>query len=308
MFNGIFPVLPTLFDDKNGLDLKAQEKAIRFALASNAHGLVFPGVASESSYLSQEEREKLIRQLVGEVDSRIPIIGGASANEASLAIDLGTSIQRHGIQTVMIMAPAILGSRVDAHLAFFQEISNALPGMEIMLQNAPNPVGAGLTAKALLEIVKKVPAIKYVKEETLPSGPSVSHLQAHAPPSLLGVFGGGGARYIIDELNRGALGAMPALEIADLHVAIYHAHSKGKKTLARQLYSQSLPLLATQAIYRMRLTKRVLNQRGIANSCHVRAPLPELDHLSESNIDLMLNDLHESVLAEGHFPWIEMAS
>jgi hypothetical protein len=44
-------------------------------------------------------------------------------------------------------------------------------------------------------------------------------------------------------------------------------------------------------IYRMRLTKYVLKQRGIADRLHVRAALPELDDFARRDIDTMLVDL-----------------
>ena len=101
----------------------------------------------------------------------------------------------------------------------------------------------------------------------------------------------GGARYIIDELDRGACGAMPAVELTDLHVALWQAYVSGEQVEARRLYRVSLPLLVSQAIYRMRLTKYVLARRAIADARHVRAPLPEMDASTQRDIDTMLADL-----------------
>ena len=132
-------------------------------------------------------------------------------------------------------------------------------------------------------------------EETLPSGPAITALQKADVPHLKGVFGGGGSRYIIDEFNRGAIGALPAIELTDLHVALYDAFVASDHKRARQLYRDSLPLLASQAIYRMRLTKYVLSKRGVATALHVRAPLPELDEFTRKDIDSMLSDLSETL-------------
>ena len=64
---GIFPVIPTLFHDDDSLDLESQRKVIQFAIQSGAHGVVFPGVASEYNFLSQEERGQLIGLVAEEV-------------------------------------------------------------------------------------------------------------------------------------------------------------------------------------------------------------------------------------------------
>ena len=86
---------------------------------------------------------------------------------------------------------------------------------------------------------------------------------------------------------------MPAVELTDLHVALWRAYAAGNHAQARRLYRLSLPLLVSQAIYRMRLTKHVLAQRGVADARHVRAPLPEMDAAAQRDVDTMLADLRE---------------
>ncbi len=291
MLQGIFPVIPTLFTARNALDLAGQRRVIRFALDAGAHGLVFPGVASEYSHLSLPEREQLLALVAAETAGKVPLVGGASAPTANEVIAAGAIAMQHGIRHLMIMAPVGLGSDAATQRTFFQQVAAGLPGVEIILQNAPTPTGAGLSAKTIIEIAASVPTITYIKEETLPSGPAISALRAAAIPSVRGVFGGGGARYIIDELDRGACGAMPAVELTDLHVALWSADASGDRAQARRLYGLSLPLLTAQAVYRMRLTKLVLAQRGIADARHVRASLPEMDAFTERDVATMLGDL-----------------
>ena len=291
MLQGIFPVLPTLFSPDDSLDLAAQRQVIRFALDAHADGLVFPGVASEYDFLAPNERGELLALLADETNGQVPLIGGASAATSAEAIAAGRQATQLGIGYLMIMAPACLALDLEAHRRFFGEITSELSNVQIILQNAPRPIGAGLDAAAIAELASSNRSIAYIKEETLPSGPAISSLLAADIPHLKGVFGGGGARYIIDELTRGALGAMPAVELTDLHAALYQAHASGATGRARELYRLSLPLLASQAIYRMRLTKYVLNRRGVANSGRVRAPLPELDDHAQCDVDQMLTDL-----------------
>jgi len=295
MLKGIFPVIPTLFTDDNALDLEAQRQVIRFALNAGAHGLVFPGVASEYNFLTPAERGELIALVADEVGDRVPIVGGASAPTPEEVIVAGQQAAASGINHLMIMAPGGLGKDLDAHQSFFSKVSTGLPNAEIILQNAPSPIGAGLEAGAIAAIAAGNSAITYVKEETLPSGPAITKLARAGIPHLKAVFGGGGARYIIDELDRGALGAMPAVELTDLHVALWNAYADDDHSKARDLYRLSLPLLVSQAVYRMRLTKYVLMKRGIADALSVRAPLPELDDYTKRDLDQMIIDLESAL-------------
>ena len=294
MLKGIFPVLPTCFSSEGALDLTEQRKVIQFAINSGAHGIVFPGVASEYDYLTRKERNTLIELLAQEVGQKVPIVAGVSAPEVKEVIALMEDAGQHDISYFMLMAPAHLGSDLAKQKNYFARITNAFPTANIILQNAPEPIGAGLTAKQLIEIIAENPCITYIKEETIPSGPTISALQNESISHLLGVFGGGGARYIIDELHRGAVGAVPAVELIDLHVALFEAFQSGRIARARQLYRLSLPMLTAQKVYRMGLTKYVLQKRGVCNALSVRAPSIPLDEYARQDIDEMLDDLKQA--------------
>lgn len=291
---GVLPVIPTLFTNDDMIDVAAQKEVVAFALNHGANAVVCPAVASEYNFLSLDERKTLVSLVAGEVNGRVPIIGGASAQTVGEVVAAARDCLEFKISHLMIMAPRGLGNDVERHRAFFDEISSQIGGeARIILQNAPDPIGAGLGIDAMIELVQSNPMIAYVKEETLPSGPAITALSDSGIEHLIGVIGGGGSRYMIDELNRGALAAMPAVEIIDLHVAIYNAHQQGDYDRARMLYRDSLPLLVSQLIYRMRLTKYVLNKRGITNDVVVRAPLPEMDNFTKQDVDAILNDLQE---------------
>ena len=89
MLQGIFPVIPTLFTPRNELDLAAQRRVLRFALEAGAHGVVFPGVASEYGHLTRPEREVLLALVAEEAAGRVPLVGGASAPTVAEVVEIG---------------------------------------------------------------------------------------------------------------------------------------------------------------------------------------------------------------------------
>jgi 4-hydroxy-tetrahydrodipicolinate synthase len=285
---GILPVLPTPFTNSGEIDEAAMARITDFAIGAGVDGVVFPGFASEVDELSGPERAALLKVVVGRAGGRIPVVAGASAPSAELAIEYAREALAEGVSTFMIQAPKSVGAGVEAVAAFYQTIAKALPGCEIVLQNAPAPRGSDLKPQTILEIVRDNPAITYVKEETLPSGLAISALIAGKPAHLKGVIGGGGARYFIDEYNRGACGAMPAVELADVHVAMDRAFRAGDIGRARELYMRTLPLLVIQANFRMAFTKHVLSRRGILDNMVVRAKVPDMDAHDIAEIDAWL--------------------
>ncbi|UXT43855.1 dihydrodipicolinate synthase family protein [Agrobacterium leguminum] len=288
---GILPVLPTPFLADGGIDEAGMKRLVVFALDKGVDGVVFPGFASEVEALNAAERATLLKIVVDAVAGRVPVVAGASAADWREVVEHGRAASALGVRHLMVQPPKSVGTDAPALIEFLGRIVEALPEVEIILQNAPAPRGSDLSPQAIVEIVRALPQVTYVKEETLPAGPAISHIIAHAPSTLKGVIGGGGARYILDEYARGATAAMPALEIAEEHVAIDRALVAGRQEEARRIYVRTLPLLVLQAVYRMRLTKYVLARRGVIEGVGVRAPTPELDAAAIADIDANLVEL-----------------
>lgn len=289
--HGVFPVLPTPFDESGQPDAAALARLVDYALEAGVHGVVYPGMASEVETLSVNERAALVAEVGKRLAGRRPFVVGASAARPEDCAARIAEGRQAGAIAAMVMAPAALGSDVAAHAAFYGAIAQAAPGMALMLQNAPAPNGAGLSPEAVAAVCQAVPAIRYVKEETLPCGQHVGKILAATGGRLEGVLGGAGARFIMDELSRGACGTMPALDMPELHARLWRAWHDGDRAGARKLYEASLPLLSQQMVFRWRITKEVLRRRGLIPSAHTRAKGPSLDAGDLVELDALLGAL-----------------
>jgi 4-hydroxy-tetrahydrodipicolinate synthase len=285
--SGVFPVLPTPFRADGAIDPEALAPLVAFVVAAGANGVVYPGMASEVETLSPTERLTLVKALGAALDGRLPFVVGASDADPVQTAARAEEGKAVGARAAMIMAPAALGANVEAHIAYYTAVA-ASTDVPIMLQNAPQPMGAGLQPELVAQIVRAVPSIRYVKEETLPCGQHVSAMLAAVGAQLDGVFGGAGARYVMDELARGAAGTMPACELTDVHVALVQAFRAGDAETARRLYSRSLPLLMFQAIFRVRLTKAVLQRRGLLDCTVARAGGAQFDAFDVAELDALM--------------------
>lgn len=224
----------------------------------------------------------------------MPLVVGASAQELAASVRHVQVAASVGAAAAMVMAPASLAGDAAALRAYYQELG-AAAAVPIMLQNAPQPAGAGFDMATIAQVVAAVKAIRYVKEEAMPCGQRIAALlncsELAGARHFGGVLGGAGARYLLDELERGAIGTMPACELTDIHVAMVRAWRAGDRTRARQLYNRSLPLLNFQAVFRWAMTKEVLRRRGIIDSAHVRAPGPRLDAQDQAELGIMLDEI-----------------
>ncbi|MDT0684394.1 dihydrodipicolinate synthase family protein [Roseicyclus sp. F158] len=275
---GVLPIVPTPFSADGTVDLGGLRRFTEHAISAGAAALVYPGVASEDVQLSAEERRTSLEIVVETCAGRLPVLAGVNAAEPETMVELARSVAESGVDGAMAMAIPAMGSDSEA---WFHRIAEALDGGIIVLQNLFAPRGADLSAEEMLSVARAVPAIRYVKEEGVPSGPKVSQLVAGCGADLDGVIGGGGARYLYEELVRGAVATMPALELLELHAALMTAWQAGDRDRALDLYERTLPLLLIQAPYRMRLTKLILREKGLCATADVREALPEPDETLE---------------------------
>ncbi|MBI3706337.1 MAG: dihydrodipicolinate synthase family protein [Proteobacteria bacterium] len=287
---GVFPVVATPFRDDGAVDRDGLERVVEWLIGCGVDCVVFPGVASEFDQLTSAERDELVKFVGGLAKGRVAYIVGAGAATATEAAAYARQGEAAGAAAAMILAPSSLKGDEAALRRFYEEIA-AKSSLAIMLQNAPAPVGAGFDMSIVARVAAEVPRIAYVKEEAMPCGQRISQLLAVAPPGLRGVFGGAGGRYILDELARGAVGTMPACELAEIHVALVKAWRAGDRATARALFNRSLPLLSFQAVFRMAMTKEVLRRRGLIASAHVRAPGPRLDPHDREELATMLAEI-----------------
>ena len=294
---GVYPVLPTPFDVHRAPDVTGLRTLARYLLASGVDGMTYPGVASEFSQLSEDERAELMGVVLNEVAGRVPVIAGVTSNNIAVTLRLAKAALKGGAVILMIAAPPDRKNATE-QIAYFTQIANELPGAAIMLQNVPPPVGAGLNPEVVVDILNAVPAIRYVKEEALPSGQRLSVILSAAPKSLAGVFGGAGGRYITDELRRGACGTMPAIELAEVHVALFAAHRQGHAAKVRDIFTRMLPVLNIQAVFRWSLTKYVLKRRGLIASATQRIAGPTLDDADQQDVNAFLGDLQDLLLPQ----------
>jgi dihydrodipicolinate synthase/N-acetylneuraminate lyase len=289
---GVLPILPTIFSDSGAIDEAGTRRVLDYVVDAGASGIVFPGLASEYDMLSKEERLHMTARVGDWVGGRIDFVVGASASSTADAAAYAQAGAQAGAVAAMILTPHAMASDLASMASFFRDV-HAGSGIDIMLQNAPAPMGIGLALDKVAVLAREVAGIRYVKEEAPPSGQRITELGELSGNALDAVFGGAGARYVIDELTRGAKGTMPACEITELHVAMYAHFVAGNQARARDLFERTLPLLNMQAIFRWRLTKAVLQRRGLIDSAHVRANGAKLDRYDLVELDALLARLSD---------------
>ncbi len=291
-WRGVFTIPCTPFTDDGALDLESLTSVIEFCVNAGAHGMVAPVLASEAWTLTTEERHIVIRVLVDGVRGRIPVVIGVSADTRETSLLLARQAEEAGGDGVIAIPPAECAGELDAIYDFYRALSESVT-LPIFIQNVDPPYGTRLPASFVARLVREIPRVDWVKEETMPPGWAITAEIEESGSKLRGVMGGIAGRYLFDEHRRGACGFMPACEVTDVHVQMWNALDGGDESDARALFSRLLPVLSFEG-RAGGVCKAVLKRRGVIASDYTRqfAGNP-LDRYDRMELDRLLEDIED---------------
>lgn len=271
---GIIPIVYTPFDASGDIDEADVRRLVNALLAAGAHGLAAVGGASECHTLTLAERHQLAALVMEEVRHRVPVIVGVSATTTAPAVTLARQAQELGAAAVFATPPTEGLVDLPVLRRHFGALAQATD-LPLILQDAQITVAP----VDIVTLAAELPTLQYVKEEAADSGHRITALRRLAGDRL-GLLSGGS--YLLDDLARGAQGAIPgSVGIADL-VRAYAAFQSGDRLTARAAFDHFLPLSFWRRQFPLLGAKEVLRRQGIFRVATLRAPagqaLDEHDH------------------------------
>lgn len=277
---GIFPVVYTPFDRDGQIDEEDLERVVDYLLAAGAHGLAAVGGASEAHKMPIGERKWLAERTITFARGRVPVVVGTSATNTAESIDLSRHAAELGAQAVFLTPPLFGTVTTDALRHHFGAVARAID-IPVMVQDALVSVSPAQT----VALAQEFPSIRYCKEEAIgDTGHRISELKRRQPS--LEIFSGG--KHLIDELARGAVGAIPgSIGVADLCTA-FNRYQAGDLTGARAAFDHFTPLSFWSLQFPILGAKEVLRRLGIIKTASLREPaglfLDDDDHRELSAI------------------------
>ena len=283
---GILPVLQTALLEDGNLDFDSMATQVEFCVAAQAGAVVFPVLGSEFMYLSDAERKQLVQVVVEAANKRIPVIAGVAGASQAIAVEHAIFAREVGADAVIAMPPFIAVASPNEIFAYFRAIADAAQ-MPVVIQHAP--AGPGIDSHFLKRLLSEVEHVRYIKEEMLPSAHHISDLVSANLSECWGIFGGGWCRWMMSELERGATGFMPSVEIVDIHVQIWTAFQAGEKDKAREIFNRISPLIHINLNMGLPVVKEIMVRRGILKTNKVRQPgIKMMDQADYDELDAAL--------------------
>jgi 4-hydroxy-tetrahydrodipicolinate synthase len=286
---GVYSVLPTPFTPEGDLDLDSLKRVIDLFVSAGVNGLTALGVTSEVARMNDAERVRVLETVVQHVNGRVRVVAGATADGVRTCIDYTKFAKETGADAVMISPPRSPKLNSESVVRHFAAVSAAVD-IPIVIQDYPPISGFAMEPALLVRIAREVPAANTIKLEDAPTPFKTSRIREAAQGMELGIFGGLGGVFLLEELMAGATGAMTGFAYPELLVKIVALFHSGDLDAAAAAFYPYVPLMRFefQEGIGMAIRKEVLKRRGVVACSDVRQPGAKLDKATLSALDRIL--------------------
>ena len=274
-YRGVFPVAPTVFDERGALDLEGQKRAVDFMIDAGSHGICILANFSEQFALTDEERERVMTTVLGHVAGRVPVIVTTSHFATRICAERSRRAQAAGAAMVMVMPPyhgATFRVPEAAIEAFFREVAAAV-SIPIMIQDAP-VAGTPLPPAFLARLAREIENLRYFKIEVPQAAAKLRTLIELGGDAIEGPWDGEEGITLLADLDAGATGAMTGGGFPAGIRAILDPYRADDREAALDAYQRWLPLINYEnRQVGLATCKMLMQEGGVIRSDAVRHPL-----------------------------------
>jgi 4-hydroxy-tetrahydrodipicolinate synthase len=239
-WQGVFPALTTKFTNDDAIDLPLFEKNLNAQLAAGVNGIILGGTLGESSVLTVEEKEKLVRFTVEKVNGNVPVVLNIAEGSTKEAIIQAENAKKWGAEALMLLPPMRYKPDHREAVNWFKTIANNTD-LPIMIYNNPVDYKTEVTLDMFDEIIE-CGNIQAVKESTRDIT-NVTRMINRFGDRIKILCGVDTLAY--EELCLGAVGWVAGLVCAfpKETVAVYDLVKAGRHEDALKIYRWFMPLL-----------------------------------------------------------------
>jgi 4-hydroxy-tetrahydrodipicolinate synthase len=239
-WEGVFPALTTKLTSTQELDLPLFKKNIADQVSAGVNGVVIAGSLGESSVLTDNEKELLVKSAIEVAAGRIPVIFNIADGSTQGALNQLKNIEKWGVQGLMLLPPMRYKCDHREAVQWFKTIANSTD-LSIMVYNNPIDYKTEITLEMFDELAdtKNINAVKDSTRDVTNVTRMINRFGDRFK-ILCGVD-----TLAMEELCLGADGWVAGLVCAfpKETVAIYRLVKAGRIKEAREIYRWFMPLL-----------------------------------------------------------------
>ena len=287
---GCIPILCTPFLADESIDHASLAREVDWVIGEGASGVAALAIASEGYKLTEPERDAVVETVVRAAAGRAPVVASADGAGTAVAVDRVRRATQRGAAAVMVLPPYFMKPDANGLRDYYLRVAEAAGDATVIVQDAPQLTGVGMSPAQWAAWSAERPAIGAVKAEGTPQGKTLSET-IRLGEGRLSVFCGWGGLGMIDALERGAAGSMPAPNFTRLYADIQQRFEAGDVAGAEERFAAALPfvLWTMQSVeYSVSAAKEALRRLGVFATATTRSPAMELDAISRGQLERWL--------------------
>ncbi|MEM9975391.1 MAG: dihydrodipicolinate synthase family protein [Pseudomonadota bacterium] len=286
---GVFTIAVTPFRPDGALDEESLDRMVDFYLEKGATGLTVLGMMGEAGKLSAEESLTVVKRVTARAP--VPVVVGVSAPGFAAMQALSRAAMDLGAAGVMVAPPGTL--RTDDQItAYYLTAAEMLSDAPFVLQDFPLVTGVQIPPKVILQIVEECQTCVMLKHEDWPGLEKISALRAasDAGARRISILCGNGGLFLLEEMLRGADGAMTGFAYPEMMADVIAAFGSGDEARARDLFDAYLPLVRyeSQPGLGLAIRKHTLARRGAIADPAVRKPGGSLSAATIAEVEALI--------------------
>ncbi|MEX2500813.1 MAG: dihydrodipicolinate synthase family protein [Trueperaceae bacterium] len=283
--HGVYPILPTPFLDDGSLDVPSLERLIDYQRQVGVHGVAILGFMGEAHKLSEAERATVVRTVVERAGTDLAVWVGVRALGTAGTVEQAVAAEQAGASAVFV-AP-VEPQNDEALYRHFRTVAESI-SIPVVLHDYPASFGLTLSVDLVARLARDGFA-PYIKAEDPPVLQKMTQVLQKSGGTI-GVFGGLGGTYFLEELQRGAVGIMTGLAYPEVLLTIYDRFREGDVRGATEAFDRFIPYIRYEFQPKIGLAyrKQIYHRRGLFTSTHVRAPGLQIDEASRDELEAIL--------------------
>ncbi len=159
---GSIVALITPFHADGSVDYDSLEKLIEFHIDAGTDALLPLGTTGESSTMTHEEDNDVVRFVVEHAAGRIPVIAGSGSNCTQTMLEKSLMYQQLGADGLLLITPYYNKSNEDGIYQHFKTVADAVD-IPCIMYNVPGRTGCSISVRNV-ERLAEHPNIMGIKE------------------------------------------------------------------------------------------------------------------------------------------------
>ncbi len=153
MIQGSYVAIVTPFHEDGSVNFEKLKELCEWHVRSGTDGIVALGTTGESSTMTHEEDEAVVKCVMDAVGGRIPIIAGAGSNCTDTALMKSRAYARLGVDGLLLITPYYNKANARGMYRHFATVADQVD-VPIIVYNVPGRTGCAISVDCVAALSK----------------------------------------------------------------------------------------------------------------------------------------------------------